>query len=208
MSLLVDDHAMTGNPTNNQDSAGMKGLAGRVGPKGVARLLGITLDFRDAREDNSNERIVELLQARLAGTWLADKAGEGAWSKLVRQLLHKEGSDGQRSIGGLLLDSQAPLGTIKLIRDRAKAQVANESREAEHAVMTMIYFAAIANALAYRRVKITTYSYESLESSFETLVCKAWIPAEFVDLFRRAAKVCQEEHSPLGSRQDGSLPQS
>jgi hypothetical protein len=203
----MDDRAMTDNRSNRQDHAAMKGLADRVEPRNVVRLLGITLDPERGDESKSDEMIAELLQARLAGTWLSGNAREGAWSRLVKQLLHKEGSDGRRSIGGLLLDPQAQLGTIRKIRDRAKAQAASESSEAEHAVMTMIYFAAIANALAYSRVKITTYSYESLESSFEKLARKAWIPVEFVELFRRAATACQEERPQLGSGQDESLSQ-
>jgi hypothetical protein len=204
----MDNDTTTDNRTNERNDAAKKTLADRMRPKSAARLLGITLGPEHADGSNSDERMAELLQSRLAGTWLPDQAGEGAWSKLVRQLLHKNGSNGQRTIGGLLLDPQARLGTIKQIRDRAKAQAASEDAEAEHAVMTMIYFAAIANALAYRGAKITTYSYESLELSFEKLVRKAWIPAEFVTLFQRAAQVCQAGRPPLGSRQDGSVPQS
>lgn len=208
MGSLMDDHAIIDNRTNNQDSPAPKGLTDRVRPKSVARLLGITLDPKRSDESDSDEMIAERLQARLAGVWLPDNDRERAWSKLVRQWLRKSSSSGQRTIGGVLLDPRAALCTIKEIRARAKARAASENSEAERAVMTMIYFAAIANAWVYRGAKITTYSYESLESSFEKLVRKAWMPADFVELFRRAVKVCQEERPLLGSKQNGSLPQS
>ncbi|MBN1509420.1 MAG: hypothetical protein JW955_21415 [Sedimentisphaerales bacterium] len=193
--------------TNNQDNAATKGLADRAKPRSVARLLGITLDLERGERNKSDQEIAELLEARLGGAWLCDNAREGVWSKLVRQLLHKEGSNGQRSIGRLLLDPRARLATIRRIRDHAKAQAAGEGSEAEHAVMSVVYFAAIAHALVYRGVKITTYSHESLGSSFEKLARKTWMPVEFVELFQRAATACQQERSRPGSGQDGSLPQ-
>jgi hypothetical protein len=189
----MDEQMMTEHQANNQDNAVRKRLTDGVRPRSVARLLAVTLDPKCSDEGDSDETVAELLQARLAGAWLADSGKERAWSKLVRQVLRRSGSNGQRTLGGILLDPQAQLGTIKQIRDRAKARAASEDSEARQAVMTTIYFAAIANALAYRGARITTYSYGSLESSFEKLIRKSWMPAEFVELFRRARKACQKE---------------
>jgi hypothetical protein len=208
MGSLMDEHTMTDSRTNNQANRPAKPLVGDVKPQSVARLLGVTLNAERGEERDGDEGMAELLAARLAETWLAEDGKQGAWSKLRRQLLRKNGPDMPRPIGGLLLDSHAPLGTIRSIRDRAKARTARESSETERAAMTMIYFAAIANALVHRGAKITTYAVESLESSFEKLIRKSWMPVEFVGLFRQAAKVCREERSRLGSQPHGSVPQS
>lgn len=188
----MDEHPMTDDRSSTTTNPTEKRLSDRIGPRSVAKLLAVTLDTKHDGED-PDRAIAELLDTCLASVWRPEEGRHGAWSKLVKQLLRKNDPGGQRTIGGLLLDSQAPLATIKLIRDRAKTRAARESGEAEHAVMTMIYFAAIAHALVYHRVKITTYSRESLASSFEKLIGKTWIPADFVALFRRAATMCREK---------------
>jgi len=196
----MDNQTMTNDGTDNRDNLVPNRLADGVRPQNVARLLGVTLDLTETDEPNSDPMMAELLRARLAGLWLPDRGRQGAWSKLVQQWLGRHNSDGQRTLGSILLDSRAQLSTIKEIRDRAKTQAARENSEPEQAVMTTIYFAAIANALAYRGAKITTYSYESLESSFEKLIRKVWMPADFVGLFRRAAGICREDRARPGSK--------
>ena len=191
---------MTDSRTSNQVNQPPKLLARDVRPQSVARLLGIALDPKHADQGRPDEGMAELLQARLAAPWLPDHARQRAWPKLVRQWLRKNGSDEQKAIGEILLDSRAQLSTIKEIRNRAKIQVARENSEPEQAVMTTLYFAAIANALVYRGAKITTYSYASLESSFEKLIRKVWMPADFVELFRRAATGCRDDRSQTGSK--------
>ncbi len=200
MGILMDERTMTNSQMNNQVNEPPKPLARDVRPQSVARLLGITLDPGHADDDRPDEMMAELLQARLADPWVPNHGRQRAWPKLVRQWLHKSSSDGQKTIGDILLDSRAQLSTIKEIRDRAKAQVAREHSEPEQAVMTTIYFAAIANALAYRGAKITTYSYESLESSFEKLIRKVWMPADFAELFRRAVASCRDDRTRPGSK--------
>lgn len=168
-------------------------FADRLGPKSAARLLGVSLDDKDNEQVVSDEMIGELLQARLGGMWSPQNGREPLCSRLLRPILCKRGSDRQRTIGGLLLDSQTNVATIKAIRDHAKRRAASEHSEPEHAVMTTIYFAAIASALVFHEAKITTYSYETLKGSFEKLIRKAWMPANLVDLFRQTIEVCQQK---------------
>jgi len=82
------------------------------------------------------------------------------------------------------------LAVVRAIRRYAKERAARRCSEAEHAAMTTIYFAAIANALAFHDVKVTTYSYESLRSSFAKLQAKHWMPEDLADLFDKATQRC------------------
>ncbi|KPL20813.1 MAG: hypothetical protein AMJ75_11170 [Phycisphaerae bacterium SM1_79] len=65
--------------------------------------------------------------------------------------------------------------------------------EPEHAVAVAIYYAAIASALVFHDVKVTTHSYESLEASFTRLINKPWMSAELNSLFIRALKLCRKK---------------
>jgi hypothetical protein len=96
-------------------------------------------------------------------------------------------------VADLLLDPHATLSVIKDIRRHAKEQAARTNDETEHAIMTTIYFAAIANRLAFHGQRITTYSYESLRSSFGKLRSKAWMPADLVGLFEKAEEACHNK---------------
>lgn len=192
MEHTMDD-PMTEEQPASQGTASHRYPLEPIRPHSVARLLGITLDDEDARESHGEETMGELLEAHLDRVWQADEGHRRAGPGLIRQMLCRNGSPAPQTLGELLRNRQTRLGTIKQIRDRAKAQAAREDSAAEHAVMTTIYFAAIANGLVYRHVKITTHSYASLESSFEKLIRKAWMPADLTELFRRAAKLCRQQ---------------
>ncbi len=189
---MDDPTTSEGRPTS-QGISPHRRLIEQLRPHSAARLLGISLDDEDTGECHREETIGELLEARLERVWQADEGHRRAGSRVMRQVLYRNGLPPPQTLGELLLDRQTKLGTIKQIRDRAKAQAARESSEAEHAVMTTIYFAAIAHGLLYRHMKITTCSYASLESSFEKLVRKAWMPADLAELFQRAAKLCRQQ---------------
>lgn len=194
----MDDPMTTDNQSTNPGGPPQGRLSDHLNPQGAARLLGISLDGANAGQRDPDETIGELLEAHLGRPWcVEDEARRRVWPRLVRQVLGRNGSPALRTVGELLLDRQAKLDTIRQIRDRAKAQAAREGSELEHAVMTTLYFAAIANALSYHRTKITTYSYASLESSFEKLIRKAWMPADLAELFRQAVKMCRQQSKDL-----------
>lgn len=162
-------------------------------PRGVARLLGVTLEDKHSPEGNADERIGELLRIHLEGVWSLENGREPIWVKLLKPLLRKHGPGAPSTVGGLLLDPHTAVTTIKAIRNHAKKRAACEDSEAEHAVMTTIYFAATASALVFHGVKVTTYSHESLKTSFEKLISKAWMPANLIGLFQRAVDICQHK---------------
>ncbi len=162
-------------------------------PEKVARLVGISLNHEQGERRDAEAVIEECLQTCLANTWWAEDRKEGAWSRALGRLLGPRRPDTRQSVGQLLLDARAALGDIKHIRRHAKEKATRTDDEAEHAVMTTIYFAAIANGLVFHGQRITTYSYESLRSSFSKLRSKAWMPADFVGLFEKAEQVCRNK---------------
>jgi len=189
----MDGPMTTKDQSANQPTAPHRRPIEQLRPHGAARLLGISLDDEDTGESHRDETMGELFEAHLDRVWQADEGLRRAGPGLMRQVLCRSGLPTPPTLGELLLDRQTKLGTIKQIRDRAKARAARESSEAEHAVMTTIYFAAIAHGLVHRRMKITTHSYASLGSSLEKLIRKPWMPADLIELFQRAARLCRQQ---------------
>jgi len=162
-------------------------------PQKVARLVGIALSSERGEGTNTDAAIRELLQACLADTPWAEQSRERAWPRAIGRLLGPHRPEAKRSVAEILLDPHAALSTVKDVRRYAKEKAARTDDEAEHTVMTTIYFAAIANRLVFHGQRITTYSYESLRSSFGKLHGKSWLPADLAGLFEKAEKACRNK---------------
>lgn len=162
-------------------------------PEKLARLVGITLDKRQGEKRDAQAAISDLLETCLAETWPVADRKEKMWPKALGRLLGPRGADARRAVRDILLDPRSALGTVKDIRGYAKTRAARADDEEEHAVMTTIYFAAIANRLVFHGQRITTYSYESLCSSFARLQRKSWMPADLVGLFEKAQEACRNK---------------
>jgi len=162
-------------------------------PEKVARLVGLTLSHKQGERRDKDAAIKKLLQDRLADTLEVDDGKRQGLPQAIGRLLRPRRLVTQQSLGSVLLDPGSTLGAIRKIRRYAKDGAARTDDEAEYTVMTTIYFAAIANRLAFHGQRITTYSYESLVSSFGKLGAKVWMPAELGALFERAEKLCREK---------------
>jgi len=99
---------------------------------------------------------------------------------------------GGKTLGEVLTDPKSDLAAIKKIREYAKTMAARKGAGTERAVAVAIYYAAIASALLFHNVKITTHSYELLDASFEKLIGKAWMSPELTQLFTKARKLCRK----------------
>lgn len=170
-----------------------------LGPKKVARLLGITFDSDKDRQGDSKQGIEEMLEACLAGPVLPEITG----LEDVRPIAGRSSGNLQKypgvSLGDILTASDADFATIKEIRQYAKKMTGGKGPEAERVAVT-IYFAAIANALLFHDAKITSYSYASLESSFNKLIKKEFMPERLRRLFVDSAEVCRNKDEKIRSR--------
>jgi hypothetical protein len=163
-------------------------------PRRLAQLLRITFDSDNVREMDSDEATSELLQGCLDGTWQGGAYGRGnGWARAMRQFVGSLDPRAERlRLGDVLTDPKSDLAAMREIRRRAKKEVGEAAHEAEHSVAVTVYFAAIANALVYHGVKITTYSYEALEQSFAKLLEKRWMPPRLGRLFQEAIEACRK----------------
>jgi len=162
-------------------------------PEKVARLVGLTLNDGHGERPDTDAAIRELLQDRLADALEIDHRKRKGLPQVIGRLLGPHRPEAHRSLRSVLLDPASTLTAIRNIRRYAKDRAARTDDEAEHTVMTTIYFAAIANRLAFHGQRITTYSYESLVSSLGKLRGKSWMSPELRELFGKAETVCREK---------------
>lgn len=97
----------------------------------------------------------------------------------------------RRTVSQLLLDSKTDLAVMKALKDYCKALARLAGREARRTAATVIYYAAIANALVFHQHKITQHSYEKLHEAYAELEQKPWIPSELKELFKKAQAICR-----------------
>jgi hypothetical protein len=97
------------------------------------------------------------------------------------------------SVGMLLYDPQTDVAVLEKIKDSSKAAAEAASSEAEHDVAIAMYYGAIASALVHHQRRITSFSYESLHESFDSLLENQWLTAELAGLLREGQKVCLAE---------------
>jgi hypothetical protein len=165
-----------------------------LNPESLARLLGIAL-YSDSDEGkyNSTHTTAQLLKARLAGTLPLDTTVVEEMPAILGQLRKDLTPLGVRTLGEALIDPKSDLGVIKKIRQYAKKMASRKRSESDRTVAVAIYYAAIASALVFHDVKVTTHSYGSLEASFAKLINKPWMSAELKRLFFRALKLCRRK---------------
>ena len=94
-------------------------------------------------------------------------------------------------VGKLLQDSKTELALIRTIKDHGRRVSSNVRSEAEHQAGNTVYFAAIAHALVFHGIRITTLSYADLQKSFDSLTQQDWIPRWLIELFGRASTACK-----------------
>jgi hypothetical protein len=96
-----------------------------------------------------------------------------------------------QSLLQLFFSPESTIGQLQLIKEAGKRLTITSVSEAERAVATTIYHAAIARCLAHHDKKITKHSYEKLDDSFALLIEKDWMARELVELFADARCICQ-----------------
>ena len=142
-------------------------------------------------KEEDNERMASLLQEQLTrplprGSLLLDA---------LFMMLDRQGCDTRplagRSLAQVLLDPQSEIDLLESVKNCSKELSSALESEAESALATTLYFAALACALVYHHQKITEMSGEKLAESFASLTEKKWIAPDLVELFSRARRICQ-----------------
>lgn len=137
-----------------------------------------------------DQKKAELLRDRLAELLPLDLAMTGVLSQALSFVLEQFRPLPGSSLRNLLFDPSVDPTVIRQIKERYKERAKSCSSELEREAATVIYYAAIANALTHHGVRITKLSYESLGRSFAELAKSNWLPPDMKQLFVEAHKGC------------------
>ena len=158
-------------------------------PGQLADLLGITFDALSNEGNNAaTDANARLLDAQLVGILALDTSVLDNLPTVVGQLDKDIFGGGGETLGKVLTNAASDMETIKKIKRYAKAISSNRNSGAEHTVAVAVYYAAIANALAFHKAKITAHSYRLLKAEFKKLASEPWMSKELAAVFTEAAK--------------------
>lgn len=165
-----------------------------VDPERLARLLAIGIESADGQNNLGDGRFpAELLQAMLASKLSLDPAVLDSLPAVLNRSCDELHPLPDRTIGDLVLDAKTDLAVIKALKEYGKELVGFQRLEAKQAAATVIYYAAIANAMVFHGQKITEHSYPKLQQAYAKLEQTVWIPSELKKLFRKAHAVCGQQ---------------
>jgi hypothetical protein len=163
-------------------------------PEQVRHLLKIGEDTkRSKRRMSEAEKKEEMLHRLLSGTLPLEKSQIDMLPAVLGQLCRTLGLLAGESIISLVQNPAADISLIERIKQYGRELSDHAHSEDEREVATVIYFAAIANALMFHKSKISKLSYEKLESAFLRLMKEAWISSELRVLFSNVHKLCKEK---------------
>ena len=144
-------------------------------------------------EKGDNEKMTHLLRRQLTCVLPA----RAVWFDVLVMMMEQQGCDTQpltdRPLAAVLLGPRSDVGLLQAIKDCSKRLSCTLDSEAESALATTLYFAALASALVYHDEKITQSPYERLDESFALLIEKKWMAKELVELFSEARRMCQSK---------------
>ena len=141
----------------------------------------------------AEENLAEMLRGELAEVL----PGSSLLFPAVSEISASRQSDVALLVGQSLLQlffsPESTIGQLQLIKEAGKRLTITSVSEAQRAVATTIYHAAIARCLILHNKKITKHSYEKLDESFALLIEKGWMASELVELFADARRICQSK---------------
>jgi len=160
-----------------------------VSPERLAELLGMTLNgtVGEGPETPGNGDS-ELLEAELVGILALDTTVLDSLPTVVGQLDRDVFAGGGGSLGSVLTDPETGLAIIRKIKLYAKKAGTDNDSGDRHTVAVAVYYAAIAAALVFHKVKITKHSDQTLKTEFKVLSEKAWMSNDLATLFTKAAE--------------------
>jgi len=157
----------------------------------LAKLWKMGEDTPDKRENgNAESPRAELLQAQLAESLSLDAGMNRMLPDIVHVVLEKLKPFIGCSYRDILLNPETDLSVLETIKDLHKQRAESTTAEAQHEVMTVIYYLSIAAALVHRDVRITKLSYRRLKQSFAELSEYNWLPPDVKGLLSEAHQCC------------------
>jgi hypothetical protein len=167
----------------------MKGSMFGLGRNQLADLLRVGLESEPSATDR-DRAIACVLEAKLASELPLDvSVADSLPAVLGRPCDCLRGYRG-RSTAEVLLDPQADVSALTVLKDYAKELVRRSRSEVTTSVATVLYYAAIASAIVFHDTKITRHGYGQLERSFAELAGEPWLTADLQTLIAGARQIC------------------
>ena len=167
-------------------------LTSDLSPDQLADLLGITFD---APSNESNDAVTDtnaqLIEAQLVGTLALDTTVLNNLPTVVAQLDKDIFGGGGETLGKVLTDPGSDMEIISKIKRYAKNISLSKNSKNERAVALAVYYAAIANAALFHKVKITAHSHEVLKAQFRKFSGESWMSKELARLFAETVEVME-----------------
>ena len=112
--------------------------------------------------------------------------------EFVRQMDDVAGFLAGNGIGQMLIDAQTDIYLIRRIKEYGQKQSASDDEPCRRDAAIVIYYAAIANALLYHDVRITSSSHEDIDKSLTLLLKKTWLDPDIAELFKKVRRLCRD----------------
>lgn len=145
------------------------------------------------KETSSDQQKAELLNDWLAVRLSSESFRHAPLPKKWAWLCNMSGLSRGETIRDYLTNPQTSASTISQLKDYCKEFPQTAVSKDELDIAKTIYYAAIAHALAFQRVKITDFSHKDLECSFRIFKKKTWIPSDLRSLFEKACEYCKSK---------------
>lgn len=158
-------------------------------PENIAKLLNIINDPDSVDVDTKPDKS-ELINEKLNETVPIYFSTEQDPVHKLHRLRHTIAVLSGEPIGKLLDNPKTDITLIRMIKDYGRKLSDKSKPETERQITKTISFAAIAHALVYHNIKISSYPYEKLRKDYSRLSKETWIPKNLLDLFIKAAEYC------------------
>ena len=164
-----------------------------LSPEKVGRLLKIYTE-REERADStsSDQQKTLLLKSYLSDALPLSSQVLQSLPVLMQQIYSETSRLEGQSLYELLLDPNTALDHLRVVKELTKKKVDSAQTRDEKEVAEILYYAAIAAAVAFHDEKISKKSHEKLKEALEYLLSKEWIFTELKELFIAARNKCTQ----------------
>ncbi len=162
----------------------------------LANLLSLAAEERtNTEEENADERLAQILRHQLTLVLPGNTLLFPNSTKVSDDKQYDLTPLAGRSLLQVFFNPETSIDQLQMIKEVSKHLTTTSVSEAEHAVATTIYHAAIASCLVHHAKKNTKHPYEKLVDSFTLLIEKKWMSFELVEMFSRARDICKKKRS-------------
>jgi hypothetical protein len=163
-------------------------------PRDMARLLELGTDVPDPTVPSdpavTDQEKGHALQDLLGTTMPVDVAVSQSLPAVLVRVCNSLQSLTREKFGQLLQKPSNDLATVEQIKEYAKRLSKSVPAGPEQEASTVVYYAAIANALVFHDKRITGRSLEKLKQAFDRLAGLPWVEQGLVQLLRKASEIC------------------